>query len=71
VTSVDRTTGRAMSTACFEDPAAMEANRDAGNQIRITGACTVGGIVTEVVEFELAVDTCASRRCPEWSRVRS
>jgi hypothetical protein len=59
---VDRTTGRAVSTACFEDRALMEANRDAGNQIRTTGTRKAGATVTEVAEFELAV---AHLRVPE------
>jgi hypothetical protein len=59
---VNRSTGRAVSSACFESQAAMEASRDAANQIRTAGTRKANATVLEVVEFELAV---AHLRVPE------
>lgn len=59
---VDRNTGRAVSSACFESRAALDASREAGNQIRAAGTKEAGAMVVEVLEFELVV---ARLRVPE------
>jgi quinol monooxygenase YgiN len=52
---VNRTTGRAVSSACFESRAAMQASREKSNQIRSAGTQRANATVLEVREFELAV----------------
>jgi len=59
---LNRTTGRAVSSACFESAAAMEASREQANRIRSAGTQQANAAVLEVCEFELAV---AHLRVPE------
>lgn len=59
---VNRTTGRAVSTACFESRAALEASREQAARIRSAGTKQANATVLEVGEFELAV---AHLRVPE------
>ena len=59
---VNRTTGRAVSSTCFESSAAMQASREQANQIRSAGTKQANATVIEVCEFELAV---ANLRVPE------
>jgi heme-degrading monooxygenase HmoA len=59
---VNRTTGRAVSSTCFESRAAMEANRDQANRIRSAGTRQANASVLDISEFELAV---AHLRVPE------
>jgi hypothetical protein len=59
---INRTTGRAVSTTCFEDRATMEASRDRANQIRTAGTQQANATVLDVREFELAL---AHLRVPE------
>jgi heme-degrading monooxygenase HmoA len=59
---VNRTTGRAVSSACFESRAAMEASREAASQIRTAGTTKAHATVLDVGEFDLAV---AHLRVPE------
>ena len=59
---INRTTGRAVSSACFESRAAMQASREKSNQIRSAGTQQANATVLEVREFELAV---AHLRVPE------
>jgi hypothetical protein len=59
---IDRATGRAVSSTCFESRAAMDASRDAANRIRTAGTGKADATVLEVGEFELAV---ANLRVPE------
>jgi heme-degrading monooxygenase HmoA len=59
---VNRTTGRAVSSACFESRAALDASREQATQIRTAGTQKAKATVLEVGEFELAV---AHLRVPE------
>ena len=59
---LNRTTDRAVSSACFESAAAMEASREQANRIRSAGTQQANAAVLEVCEFELAV---AHLRVPE------
>ena len=59
---VNRATGRAVSSACFESRAAMDASREQANRIRSAGTQQANATVLEVREFELAV---AHLRVPE------
>jgi len=59
---VDRTTGRACGTVAFETRADCEATRKQASSIREAAASAAGVMVTDVVEFELAI---AHLRLPE------
>ena len=59
---VNRETGAAVSSACFESRAALDASREQANQIRTAGTQQAKATVLEVREFELAV---AHLRVPE------
>jgi quinol monooxygenase YgiN len=59
---IHRTTGRAVSSTCFESMAAMQASRELTNQIRATGTQRANATVLDVREFELAL---AHLRVPE------
>jgi hypothetical protein len=59
---VNRATGRAVSSACFESRAAMEASREAANQIRTAGTNKANATILDVDEFDL---TLAHLRVPE------
>jgi heme-degrading monooxygenase HmoA len=59
---VNRDTGRAVSSVCFDSREAMEATRDASNQIRTAGVSKAGASILEVAEFDLEV---AHLRVPE------
>jgi heme-degrading monooxygenase HmoA len=59
---VNRTTGRAVSSACFESRTAIDASRETANQIRTAGTRKANATVLDVTEFELAV---AHLRVPE------
>jgi hypothetical protein len=59
---VNRDTGRATSSVCFEDQAALEATREESNRIRTSGTSKASATVLNVGEFELAV---AHLRVPE------
>jgi hypothetical protein len=59
---INRTTGRAVSSTCFESKEAMDASREQANQIRTAGSQQANATVLEVREFELAV---AHLRVPE------
>jgi len=59
---VNRETGRAVSSACFESRASMDASRGQADQIRTAGTKQANATVLEVSEFELAV---AHLRVPE------
>jgi hypothetical protein len=59
---INRTTGRAVSSTCFENMAAMQASRQKTEQIRSTGTQRANAKVLEVREFELAL---AHLRVPE------
>jgi quinol monooxygenase YgiN len=59
---VNRTTGRAVSSACFESRAALEASRARSKEIRDAGTQQANATVLEVGEFELVV---AHLRVPE------
>lgn len=52
---VDRATGRAVSSACFEDRATLDASRAATDQIRAAGTKHAHATVVEVREFDLVV----------------
>ena len=59
---INRATGRAVSSACFESRTAMQASREKSNQIRSAGTQQANATVLEVREFELPV---AHLRVPE------
>jgi hypothetical protein len=59
---VNRATGRAVSSACYESRAALEASREQATQIRTAGTQKAKATVLEVCEFELVV---AHLRVPE------
>jgi hypothetical protein len=59
---VDRETGMAVASACFESRAALNANRDQATQIRTQGTQQANTEVVKVGEFDLAV---AHLRIPE------
>lgn len=59
---VNRSTGRAVSSACFESRAAMDASREAANQIRTAGTRKANASILDVAEFDLAL---AHLRVPE------
>jgi heme-degrading monooxygenase HmoA len=59
---VNRTTGRAVSSTCFESRAAMDAGREAASRIRTAGTRKADATVLDVGEFGLAV---AHLRVPE------
>lgn len=59
---VNRGAGRAVSSACFESRQAMDASRDAMNQLRSAGTRQANAAVLDVREFDLAV---AHLRVPE------
>jgi hypothetical protein len=59
---VNRDTGRATSSVCFEDQAALETTREESNRIRTSGTSKASATVLNVGEFELAV---AHLRVPE------
>lgn len=51
---VNRASGLACTTTCWETPAAMEASRSAAADLHRRAAADTGGEVVEVHEFELA-----------------
>jgi heme-degrading monooxygenase HmoA len=59
---VNRSTGRAVSTATFDSRDAMERNRDQAKELRNTRSREMGADVIDVGEFELAI---AHLRVPE------
>jgi hypothetical protein len=59
---VNRASGRAVSSACFDSRQAMDASRDAASQIRSAGTRQAKATVLDVREFELVV---AHLRVPE------
>jgi heme-degrading monooxygenase HmoA len=59
---VDRSSGRAVSSATYDSFAAMERNRDQAATVRAAGTKQAGAEVLEVREFELAL---AHLRVPE------
>jgi len=59
---VNRGSGRAVSSACFDSRQAMDTSRDASNQIRSAGTPQANATVLQIREFELAV---AHLRVPE------
>lgn len=59
---VDRNSGRAVSSTCFQSRAAMQSSREAGNRIRASGTEQARATVLEVDEFELVL---AQLRVPE------
>ncbi|MDQ1731678.1 MAG: hypothetical protein QOK10_1837 [Pseudonocardiales bacterium] len=59
---INRSTGRAVSSACFESMDAMRESREQSEQIRSAGTQQAGATVLDVREFELAV---AHLRVPE------
>lgn len=59
---VNRETGRAVSSVCYESREALDASREQANQIRSSTATQAGLTVQEVAEFDLAV---AHLRVPE------
>lgn len=59
---LDRSTGRAVSSATFEDVAALDRNRDAARSLRTTRLRDLGAEQLDVGEFELAL---AHLRVPE------
>jgi hypothetical protein len=59
---VDRVTGRACGTVAFESEAACAASREQAAMIRASAAGAAGAVVTDVMEFELAI---AHLRLPE------
>jgi heme-degrading monooxygenase HmoA len=59
---VNRASGRAVSSTCFENSAAMEASREQTERIRSAGTQQANASVLDVSEFELAV---AHLRVPE------
>jgi hypothetical protein len=59
---IDRSTGRAVSSATFDSREAMDRNRDKAAEIRSERTREMGADVVDVGEFELAV---AHLRVPE------
>jgi quinol monooxygenase YgiN len=59
---VDRARGRAVSSACFDSRATLDASREKMQQIRTAGTQRANATVLEVDEFDLAV---AHLRVPE------
>ena len=59
---VDRTSGRAVSSATYDSLEALERNREQAKTIRAAGTQQAGAQVLEVSEFELAI---AHLRVPE------
>jgi quinol monooxygenase YgiN len=59
---INRGSGRAVSSACFESRAAMDASRQQADQIRSAGSQQAHATVLAVQEFELAL---ADLRVPE------
>lgn len=59
---VNRASGRAVSSTCFENSTAMEASREQADRIRSAGTQQANTSVLDVSEFELAV---AHLRVPE------
>jgi len=59
---INRTTGRAVSSTCFENRETLDASKEQATQIRTTGSQQANATVLEVLEFELAV---AHLRVPE------
>lgn len=59
---IDRKTGRAVSTICFENQASLEASRPIADQIRKSASQRAKADILEVAEFELAI---AHLRVPE------
>lgn len=59
---VNRASGRAVMSVCFESRAAMEAGRKQAEQMTSTGAQQAGATIVDVREFELAL---AHLRVPE------
>jgi len=59
---VNRESGRAVSSTCFENSAAMEASRGQADRIRSAGTQQANASVLDVLEFELTV---AHLRVPE------
>lgn len=52
---VDRASGRAVSSVCFESRESMDAGRAQADQIRAAGSAQAKASILEVREFELAV----------------
>ena len=59
---VDRSSGRAVSSATFESRAAMSRSRDKGAALRASSAKQSGATLVDVAEFDLAL---AHLRVPE------
>jgi quinol monooxygenase YgiN len=59
---VDRSTGRAVTSLCYESRDALDANRDEAQRIRDEGTAQMGVEVMDIREFELAL---AHLRVPE------
>jgi hypothetical protein len=59
---VNRASGRAVSSTCLENSAAMQASREQAERIRSAGTQQANASVLDVLEFELAV---AHLRVPE------
>jgi len=59
---VSRESGRMVSSVTYDNPEAMERNRDAATSVRSVGTKEAGAEVLEVCEFELAL---AHLRVPE------
>jgi heme-degrading monooxygenase HmoA len=59
---VNRASGRAVSSTCFESRAALDASREQADRIRSAGTQQANASVQDVSEFELAV---AHLRVPE------
>jgi quinol monooxygenase YgiN len=59
---VDRATGRAVSSACYESRAALDASRDMADRIRTAGTMEAQARVMDVLEFDLEL---AHLRVPE------
>jgi heme-degrading monooxygenase HmoA len=52
---VDRSAGRGVSTVCFDDRAALDASREAGQRMREEFNSRMDVDITEVVEMEVAI----------------
>ena len=59
---INRSTGRAVSSATFDSQDAMERNRDRATELRNTRTRELGADIVDVGEFELAL---AHLRVPE------
>ncbi|MCU1656161.1 MAG: hypothetical protein JWO57_817 [Pseudonocardiales bacterium] len=59
---IDRDTGRAVASICFENKATLDASRENANQVRTAAISKANATILEVDEFELAV---AHLRVPE------